>query len=50
MIYIVISSILAKQFLSLFINLKELYNSSAHLINILYMEITFWIVARYNLS
>lgn len=48
--YIVISRILAKQFLSLFINLKELYNSSGHLINILYMEITFWIVARYSLS
>lgn len=50
MIYIVISGILAKQFLSPFINLKEVYNSSAHLINILYMEITFWIVARYSLS
>lgn len=41
MIYIVMSSILAKQFLSLFINLKELHNSSAHLLNILYMEIIF---------
>lgn len=50
MIYIFISSILAKQFLSIFINLKELHNSSAHLINILYMEITFWRVVSSALA
>lgn len=39
MIYIVISGFPARQFLCLFINLREIYNSSAYLINRLYMEI-----------